>query len=73
MLGIMNPAKAFNCLNAIQKEDCPEAYEPEIVIQYKKKEEKMKAQLELEYEIDKTLFDFDDDIDKLSEVEDRYK
>jgi hypothetical protein len=25
------------------------------------------------WEIDKTLFDFDDEIDKLSEVEERYK
>lgn len=30
-LGIVNPYKAFSILNAIQKEDCPEAYEPEIV------------------------------------------
>lgn len=28
---------------------------------------------QLEYDIDKTLFDFDDEIDKLSEVEERYQ
>ena len=27
---------------------------------------------DLDYDIDKTLFDFDDEIDKLSEVEERY-
>lgn len=31
-LGIVNPMKAFSFLNIIQKEDCPEAYEPEIVL-----------------------------------------
>ena len=30
--GLVNPFKAFNVLNVIQKEGCPEAYEPEIVL-----------------------------------------
>jgi hypothetical protein len=38
-LGIVNPFKAINFLNEIQKEKCPEAYEPEIVTLYKRKEE----------------------------------
>jgi hypothetical protein len=29
---LMNPAKALTCLNILQKQDCPEAYEPEIVM-----------------------------------------
>ena len=36
-LGFVNPFKAFMVLNEIQKKECPEAYEPEIVLQYKKK------------------------------------
>lgn len=72
-LGVVNPYKAFNCLNLIQKEDCPEAYEPEIVIAFKKKKEERLRELEFYNEVDKTLFDFDDEIDKLSEVEERYK
>ena len=72
-LGIVNPSKIFNCLNNIQKEDCPEAYEPEMVIQYKRREEELKRKQEYEDEVDKTLFDFDDEIDNLNDVEDRYK
>ena len=42
------------------------------MIQYKKKAyDKIKRE-QLEYDIDKTLFDFDDDIDNLSDVEERY-
>ncbi len=71
--GVMNPAKIFSCLNNIQKEDCPEAYEPEIAITYKRKEEELKKKKDFEDEVDKTLFDFDDEIDKLSDVAERYK
>ena len=38
-LGYMNPWKVINCMNEIQKEDHPEAYEPEIVRVYNKKRE----------------------------------
>lgn len=68
----MNPSKAINFLNAIQKENCPEAYEPEIVNLNKRKEEAKRIQDEYFQEMDKTLFDFDDDIDILSEVSERY-
>jgi len=37
-LGLMDPMKAFQFLNHIQKAECPEAYEPEIVTQQKRKE-----------------------------------
>jgi hypothetical protein len=38
-LGLVNPLKAFTFLNIIQKEDCPEAYEPEIVLLQKKRQQ----------------------------------
>lgn len=72
-LGFFNPSKAFSFLNIIQKEGCPEAYEPEIVIQQRQKEEERKKQQTFYNEIDKTLFDFDDEIDNLSNVSERYK
>lgn len=72
-LGLMDPMKAFQFLNIIQKAECPEAYEPEIVTQQKRKEALLKEQEELKRQveeekmkIDKTLFDFDDDVDQLS-------
>lgn len=72
-LGIVNPMKAFSFLNIIQKEDCPEAYEPEIVIQTKQKLDEQARMTAYQNEIDKTLFDFDDEIDHLSDVSERYK
>lgn len=60
-------------MNLIQKEACPEAYEPEIVTVFKKKKEEQKREQDFYNEIDKTLFDFDDEIDNLSDVEERYK
>jgi len=39
----------------------------------KKKEEAKRMQEEFSNEIEKTLFDFDDEIDKLSNVSERYK
>ena len=68
----MNPAMIFNALNNIQRDEDPEAYEPEIVIQHRKKREIIRQRQEMIYNADKALFDFDDDIDNLSEVEDRY-
>lgn len=64
--------KAFSILNMIQKEDCPEAYEPEIVTLHKQKLLEKQRQEEYQNDVDKTLFDFDDDIDKLSNVSERY-
>lgn len=44
-----------------------------MVIQFKRKEEELRRRQEFDNEVDKTLFDFDDEIDNLSEVEERYK
>lgn len=69
--GLMDPAKAITCLNLIQRETCPEAYESEIVTAQRAKKEAINIKNEREQflqEIDRTLFDFDDEIDKLSDV-----
>ena len=71
-LGIVDPMKAFSLLNMVQKEDCPEAYESEIVLLHKQRQEERRKQDQRENEMDKTLFDFDDDIDNLSNVSERY-
>lgn len=71
--GLMNPAKALDILNELQRKDCPEAYEPEIVMANRLKKEAMIEQEEFWKQMDKTLFDFDDDVDHLSEVSERYK
>lgn len=72
-LGMLNPNKALNFLNVLQKEDCPEAYEPEIAIIQKQKQEEKRRQEMIVSEIDKTLFDFDEEIDNLSNVSERYQ
>ena len=79
-LGIMDPSKAFEFLNNLQRATKPEAYEPEIVTQQRRKEALLKEhevykreQDALNQQIDKTLFDFDDQFDNLSEVSERYK
>ena len=76
----MNPAKAFNILNNLQREVCPEAYEPEVVLAQRVKQDQLEAQLRMKeqelkemQEMDKRLFDFDDELDQLSEVSERYK
>ena len=73
----MDPAKAFNCLNDLQREVCPDAYEPEVVVAQRLKQEaiemELKQQLEYMNEMDRTLFDFDDEVDNLSDVSERYK
>lgn len=57
----------------MQRADRPEAYEPEIVTQQRRKEaihrekqEFLMHEEELKNQIEKTLFDFDDEIDQLS-------
>ena len=59
-------------MNEIQKEDHPEAYEPEIVRVYNKKKEDEQRIKDFHFYQEKTLFDFDEDLDKLSDIEDRY-
>ena len=41
-LGIMDPSKAFEFLNNLQRATKPEAYEPEIVTQQRRKEALLK-------------------------------
>ena len=73
-------------MNTIQKNEDPKAFEPEIVktIQLKQlRENEIKKQMESfnqikqnklreKIEHEKALFDFDQDIDDLEEVEERY-
>ncbi len=62
--GFVDPKSALSILNNLQKEDDPEAYEPEIVIQQKKKLESLERNNQenmLEFDIDKMLFDFEDE------------
>ena len=78
--------QAFNCLNDIQKEENPNAYEPEVVKtinainareerlnHFKKQQEDLKQEkLNQALEHDRALFDFDEDINNLEEVKERY-
>jgi len=81
--GFFNPAQAFNCLNDLQQQADPRAYEPEVVKQQKalkqrqkdaRRQQELKAmeKLNAAQEIDKALFDFDEDIDHLEDVGERY-
>ena len=81
--GFFNPAQAFNCLNDIQKEENPNAYEPEVaktINAIKAREDKLKKEQEdakmkkinQAREQDRALFDFDEDINNLEEVKERY-
>ena len=86
----MNPLKAFDKLNDIQKEEDPRLYEPTVVnllnaaaqrqrqedcererhqsdVQQRQQRKFMAAQ-----EFDKALFDFDEDINRLEQVQERY-
>ena len=72
---LINPAMALQLLNIAQREEDPEAYEPEFVVQQRKKLEQQKHEEEQRAATVKerdALFDFDDQIDQLSEVSDRY-
>jgi hypothetical protein len=50
----------------IQKEDCPEAYQPEIVKAQRHQADALKEEALLAQEMERTLFDFDDEIDNLT-------
>lgn len=64
---------AFKFLNFAQKEEDPEAYEPEFVVQHRKKTEHAKIEEELlKLQSKDPLFDMDDDLDELSQVSERY-
>lgn len=85
--GVLNPQKVFEFMNQVQKNDDPDAYQPEIVKtiqqreQLKKQQEKIKEnkkfdemnKLRRQLEHEQALFDFDQDIDDLEQVEERYQ
>ena len=63
----------------VQMEENPDAYVPAIVKQHQRKEEirRMEKWYEAEYakrvyDADKALFDFDESVDNLSQVSERY-
>lgn len=84
--GVLDPQKMFELLNEIQKKEDPDAYQPEIIKTIQQREKKKQEQDlldekrrldELERrrkqeEHEKALFDFDQDIDDLEQVEERY-
>ena len=57
---------AYKFLNMAQKEEDPEAYEPEFVTQHRKKEEERARKKQ------DPLFDMDESLDDLSQVSERY-
>ena len=69
----MNKGMALMALNFAQKEADPLAYEPEFVTQIKRREQARKEAEEIRKMPKKDpLFDFDDSVDKLSEVSEKY-
>ena len=50
----------------------PEAYEPEFVTQHRRKQELQQWERQMRDKADAALFDFDDSVDELSKVSDRY-
>lgn len=86
MNGFFDPKSAFDCLNQIQMNEDPEAYQPEVqkiiernvqrqkerdAMRQKKEQERLAKQREA-IEHEKALFDFDEDINQLDKVQDRY-
>jgi hypothetical protein len=66
-------------MNMVQIEEDPDAYVPNIEIQHRRKEEMRKMEKWIEeqyakklYEHEKALFDFDESVDNLSQVSERY-
>ena len=77
--GFIDPSKMFAMMNEVQVEEDPEAYVPEIEKQHIQKQRVLIEQLVAEdirqnrkWDADKALFDFDDSIDNLSMISDRY-
>lgn len=84
--GFLNPQSAFDRLNEIQRHEDPEAYQPELehalivkLNQDRERKQKLEAEArrreEREYEKlqhEKALFDFDEDVNDLDIVEERY-
>jgi len=74
----MDPNKVINALNMVQREGDTDAYEPEIVIQHRKREEEKRMENILHQHYARkmkerdALFDFDESLDNLSEISDKY-
>lgn len=78
--GVVDPSKILSTMNMVQIEEDPEAYVPNIEKQHKRRQEmrKMEKWYEEQYqrkmdELDRALFDFDESVDNLSQVSDRYQ
>ena len=78
--GMVDPARILQPMNNVQIEEDPEAYVPEIEKLHQRKEQvrRLEEIYEAEmakkrYDADKALFDFDESIDNLSLVSDRYQ
>ena len=78
--GMVDPARILETMNMVQVEEDPDAYVPEIEKQHQRKEEirRLEKLYEAElaqkrYDVDKALFDFDESVDNLSLVSDRYQ
>ena len=73
--GFFNPTMAFDCLNDIVRKENPIAYQPEVdkIISAKILRDKTENTKKCEaQEHEKALFDFDEEIDDLEHVENRY-
>ena len=77
---MVDPAKILETMNMVQVEEDPDAYVPDIEKQYQRKEEIRRLEKLYEeeiakkrYDVDKALFDFDESVDNLSLVSDRYQ
>ena len=77
--GVVEPLKILETMNNVQIEEDPDAYVPQITQQHRRKEEMRKIEKLYEeqyakklFEHDKALFDFDESVNNLSQVSERY-
>ena len=78
--GIVDPMQALKTMNAVQVEEDPDAYVNNIEKQHRRKEEQRRMEKLYDeeyakryYDADKALFDFDESVDNLSQVSERYQ
>ena len=71
--------QALKTMNMVQIEEDPDAYIPNIEKQHKRREEQRRIEkihdeeyAKRYYDADKALFDFDESVDNLSQVSERY-
>lgn len=77
--GMIDPAKVLDTMNMVQIEENPDAYVPNIEKLHRRREELRRIEkvqqeqcAQRAYDQDRALFDFDESVDHLSEVSDRY-